>query len=412
MLYGGPGEPVPFWIDSLCVPLQDPPRGLAINSMRRTYKEADKVLVLDSAITRRLSDSMSALEMVARLRTSSWVRRLWTFHEAYLARALHYQFKDTAITLADMRKRFHKEGNTEFDETEYQCGGDSCNTGHEMTHNLDGQPKPLSDKTKNVIEQANLIWSDADRFLRNVDALGKFEPQEDHRRLKSIVHPLRWRTTSRMIDEIICLSGCLDRKVEELDELETPPARMKHFLNSLTSVPAGLMFVDRPRFEDDGYRWMPLSLLSGGNGSTLPDTWGGGEHIGYPTSAGLIVTLPGILLRDIHWYKQAFRGGHVHEIIFIKDSEESFFVYALLAKPIIWSEYSSMDLALIMCGQLDARGTFSALVQVEKVAENLTHCKFLACAMILGNPQIHRNLNETTFTKTSRIDASQRWCVG
>lgn len=39
--------------------------------------------------------------------------------------------------------------------------------------------------------------------------MGKVEPQEDHTRLRSYIHPLRWRTTSRMEDETICLSGCI-----------------------------------------------------------------------------------------------------------------------------------------------------------------------------------------------------------
>lgn len=71
MLYGNSIDHVPFWIDTVCVPLMYPQRGKAINSMRRTYKEADKVLVLNSALTQRMSDSLESFEMVVRFRTSS-----------------------------------------------------------------------------------------------------------------------------------------------------------------------------------------------------------------------------------------------------------------------------------------------------------------------------------------------------
>src|SRR2546429_3762467 len=44
-------SPIPFWIDTMCCPT-DPPeaRRLAIIAMRRTYADADKVLVLDSYV--------------------------------------------------------------------------------------------------------------------------------------------------------------------------------------------------------------------------------------------------------------------------------------------------------------------------------------------------------------------------
>lgn len=77
------------------------------------------------------------------------------------------------------------------------------------------------------IETANLLWREAYRFLCNVEALSKFEAQEDHERLRTIIHPLRWRTSSRLKDETICLSGCLDHTVEKLDKVESESERMK-----------------------------------------------------------------------------------------------------------------------------------------------------------------------------------------
>lgn len=341
---------------------------------------------------------------------------MWTFHEAYLAKELHYQFRDVAVTLEDMRNMFHREWSIEF-HRDYPCDETCCNQGQNQNLDTDCALNTLSDKEKFGIEMANLLWEESFMFLRRVEAMGTNGPQEDHKRLKSIIHPLRWRTTSRMKDETICLSGCIDRTVEDLDHIETATGRMKVFLSGLRSVPAALLFVDRPRIDERGCHWMPLSLLSGGNGSTLPDSWAGGEHVGYPTADSLIVTLPGIFLQDVHHYSHEFRGGYVHEIIFIEEDGKAFFVYPLLAKSIIWDDYVGMHLALIMCGQLDARGTFAVLVSMRNRSADMIHCDFLVCAMINGDPQFHCNFQDASldgavFTKTSQTNESQIWCVG
>lgn len=113
-LYINSRQPVPFWINTVCVPLKYPYRGIATKSMRRTYKEADKILVLDSAIVGTSSQALSATEMAVRLKASSWVRRLGTFHEAYLARDLYYQFLDVALRLSDIREKYHQQSECKF----------------------------------------------------------------------------------------------------------------------------------------------------------------------------------------------------------------------------------------------------------------------------------------------------------
>ena len=45
-----PGKPPAFWIDSLCIPKQHDLRKAAIRLMGDTYKNADRVLVLDASI--------------------------------------------------------------------------------------------------------------------------------------------------------------------------------------------------------------------------------------------------------------------------------------------------------------------------------------------------------------------------
>ena len=422
-LYGDGTCTVPFWIDTICVPLQQPYRAIAIESMRRIYKNADKVLVLDSALTKTSSQTLEATEMTMRLKASSWVRRLWTFQEAYLAKELHYQFSDVALTLSDMREKYHQEvGST----IEFQLGTDR-NRGDEVLVRKEKQQRAASDQTnervKERIESGDLVWWEAYHFLSGVEVLGKEEPQEDFARLRSIIHPLRWRTTSRMQDETICLSGCLDRMTENL--AQEPPAtdddplaflikqRMKRFLLSLHSVPVGLLFAQRPHIDEEGYRWMPTSFLGGGMDATLPDSRQKEEMpvVGRPTAAGLVVLLPGVILSGVTKYTQRFAGGHIHDIIFVRIGGHPYYVFGVSPTPVRWDADERVHLALILREEPDQRGIFACLVTMSTPSSELNYCKFQCCVMLMGNPENHRKLADTVFTEAVLTQATQQWCV-
>lgn len=381
--------------------------------MSTVYRDAEKVLVIDSGISIVPSSALHSTEMAVRLRTSSWVRRLWTFQEAYLAKELHYQFQDTAWTLSRLRQKYHQEQQAvaQLSEESERTGGG---------HGGEGViPQPTSYMTGDArvwkrIEGGDVVWQDAYRFLEQVEVLGKNEPQEESARLRSILHPLRWRTTSRLEDETICLSGCMESSLDRLPWSSGAQERMKFFLSSMRTVPAGLMFVDRPRIEIEGCRWMPTSFLAGGMNSTLPDSWDSGRRasIGRPTASGLLVTLPGIMLSNVTKYAQAFRYGHVHDIIFISIDGNPYYVYGLLSKPVEWEIPGADRLALVLREPLDQRGTFACLVTILAEHGGIKHGQFQSCVMVMGNPGIHRNLNEVTLTQAITTSATQEWCVG
>lgn len=72
--------PIPFWIDTLCVPIK--PYNLwqrAMNRLRKPYQDAAIVFVLDSYLYTQNSDKLSPLKIWARVLCCSWSRRLWTF---------------------------------------------------------------------------------------------------------------------------------------------------------------------------------------------------------------------------------------------------------------------------------------------------------------------------------------------
>jgi hypothetical protein len=90
---------VPFWMDTLCVPVMDiysDYHALALDRMAETYQSADKVLVLDNSLI-QCNPDISTVEIGMRLRYSPWMGRLWTMQEGRLADKLFFQFDGRAI---------------------------------------------------------------------------------------------------------------------------------------------------------------------------------------------------------------------------------------------------------------------------------------------------------------------------
>jgi hypothetical protein len=107
-LYGflkklSPGSPVVFWMDTLCIPALHPTqymeqRRAAIANMREIYMKATCVLVLDSELL-QVCSHVSNLELMIRVVTSGWMRRVWTLQEGVLNEAIYVQLKDRTINL-------------------------------------------------------------------------------------------------------------------------------------------------------------------------------------------------------------------------------------------------------------------------------------------------------------------------
>jgi hypothetical protein len=101
-LYGWSDQNHPFWMDTLCVPLRDDIRGLAISRMAKTFMHADRVLVLDNFLE-GASSAVDTAQLLIRVTHCDWNTRLWTFQEAMLAKNCHFQLNDVAVTLDDFR---------------------------------------------------------------------------------------------------------------------------------------------------------------------------------------------------------------------------------------------------------------------------------------------------------------------
>lgn len=100
-----------LWIDTLCVPVSPPDeRKAAILQMRKIYESAAIVLVLDSELrSHQLSSDL--VETLARVVSSRWARRLWTFQEAALAQNLFFQFKDQCVSMQQIYEAVEPQRN-------------------------------------------------------------------------------------------------------------------------------------------------------------------------------------------------------------------------------------------------------------------------------------------------------------
>lgn len=99
-LYPSDQHPVPFWMDTLCVPVGKkfwPVRNRALNRMKSTYKSAEKILVFDTSLE-IVDSSVAPEEALIRIRYSPWSSRLWTMQEGRLGLNLYFQFRDTSIS--------------------------------------------------------------------------------------------------------------------------------------------------------------------------------------------------------------------------------------------------------------------------------------------------------------------------
>ncbi|KAL6719516.1 hypothetical protein ACLMJK_003757 [Lecanora helva] len=102
-LFPSERHPVPFWMDSLCVPVGRkywPVRNIVLNRLKSTFKSADRIIVFDSSFE-IIGEEVAPEEALIRIRYLPWSSRLWTMQEGRLSRKVYFQFKDKGIPFDD-----------------------------------------------------------------------------------------------------------------------------------------------------------------------------------------------------------------------------------------------------------------------------------------------------------------------
>ncbi|KAI5837084.1 hypothetical protein DFP73DRAFT_569367 [Morchella snyderi] len=245
-----------FWMDALCVPSKRDMRKRAIGLMAQTYRDAAVVLVVDSGI-RSCSLSAPLSEKLLRVASSGWMQRLWTLQEAMLAQKLIFEFSD-GLLAAD---KLIPSGEDNFNPVLMDLAIE--------LHRLI-QTRLYSSLTSDYYS-AELCLGDVSRALK-------------------------FRTSSRLEDETLAISGLLNIDAFELVNL-CPERRMETFLLRIQKLPANVIFISGAKLRRPGFRWASASLMQrvGASVSSAKSL-----YTATCTPTGLISEYAVILFPEIH----------------------------------------------------------------------------------------------------------------
>jgi hypothetical protein len=84
-------------LDTLCIPVGEEYHYLktrAINSMARTYANAQAIIILDHELQQLKYRDMSVSQIMGLLASSAWMSWCWTFQEGAMAKQWLIQFED------------------------------------------------------------------------------------------------------------------------------------------------------------------------------------------------------------------------------------------------------------------------------------------------------------------------------
>jgi hypothetical protein len=158
-------------------------------------------------------------------------------------------------------------------------------------------------------------------------------------RLVTLCGNIKWRTTSRPEDEFICLANLLGRGIKDVISC-SQEEKMKWLFSSLSSVPASIIFHDRPRIQENGYRWIPRTILNSGIGSQI----GGDAQTINPSPDGLTVTYPSLLLLP----SSDFYESEPNSTLCLEGSSRTMYIIHIIEKTLVSREiYRHVQLAMI-----------------------------------------------------------------
>ena len=210
-----------FWVDSLCIPEAREYRKEAIAIMKSVYQNATKVVVVDRSICQQ-SAQQTVMSLIYIVAASSWMQRLWTYQEAYLASSILLAFSDRLVNLQELVQRALRMA--------------AVPSAQQL---LSGLCEPL------IFELLSLVP----------------QPQASQRLpISRVLDVMRSRSTSRKSDETIAVSAVLNVDTRKLLRMDGDERMITLFLQ-VSRVPWLILFDKRPKVLREPYRWMPSTFL-------------------------------------------------------------------------------------------------------------------------------------------------------
>jgi len=265
----GSRRQISFWMDTLCVPLDREARSLAISRLRDVYLNANSVLVLDAELE-VLTAQMSDRELLVRMHTSGWMRRMWTLQEGALgAWNLQIQLSDGTFGVGGSAARLWSKWWSQSFVTD-AVDEHVANFFDEFAHlkKAFDKPRKLSDfdvpGQSNALEKALLAYSG--------------------------------RSTSKPKDSYICLAYMLAMKAEVVREISNLPEedRTKRVLQEIPLLPPSMIFSPGRKLQEKGYRWATNPLWD--TELYRRNMSAGNNHSPFDPSLGLQVWFPGFII--------------------------------------------------------------------------------------------------------------------
>ena len=240
-LNSGADQDMLLWIDTLCCPVEPgKAKNTALASMKKTYLEATRVLVLDRSLRIHCSKTMDPVEACIRILSAGWTRRLWTLQEGALPARnsrLSFLFRDGAINIHHLLQQMFQ-----------------------IVRSTVGMKGLVS----NITNQIGTFASFPSEYEGDL--------RED---LGTITISLKHRSVSVPCDEPILIANLLDLGVDDILKGPCPIADCAnvgcdhsriHRMWSLMpaafrGIPRTIILHVGPRLSEPGFRWAPSTLL-------------------------------------------------------------------------------------------------------------------------------------------------------
>ena len=442
ILYPESSHPVPFWIDTICVPRQMRLRKTAIRFMGQTYKAADKVLVIDAWLTETGLAGNERLDLL-KIKSSNWTQRLWTLQECLLSQQgqLCFLTPEGPIAEGDIF------GNDEmFQGIEFMSNliGSEHDILYESYPNVATAMIRAIERIKDIYTKIDeirpayysaylpssdphfpwaedyhmlnevdswymhdFVWAEGRDYLKDMRWPGGGIPSDvpilEANLLTKVGYSMRFRATSKIEDEPVCFATLLGQDPKDLLEKSSVQERMELVFSKMKHVPIMILFLPTPRIDVNGLRWAPLSFRT----HSIDKAYSPGltfTELGERRQQGLLVKLEAIALELTDFQ-------HTRSQFLIKVGSGRLFVKTRM-NITNHGFLTNTNLALIVRSGTAAlshtRGD-AVLVARERTEGDSIFARLLSLCFV--GPPAPRRTNASQIM-LGRIVPKQQWCIG